>query len=306
MFAILSIMFAGILCGYLLRRVGYTIPARAVTALVWLLLFLLGVEVGCDDRIIHGLATLGLRATLISVAAVLGSCAMSLLLYLMPGNQSSGTTSRQRVPLWSALRGSMVIIAFCIVGIAVGLARVFDIAQFNESNFNISFVALASLMFCVGAGIGGDLSVFSKLRQFHKAFLLLPLATVTGTLAGAAAVSLLVTGYTLPDTLSIASGFGYYSLSGILITDMRGAELGTVALLCNIIREVLTLLCAPLMARCFSPLAPISSGGATSMDTTLPVITMVSGKEYVILSIYHGFIVDFSVPFLVTFFCSMA
>ena len=42
------------------------------------------------------------------------------------------------------------------------------------------------------------------------------------------------------------------------------------------------------------------------MDTTLPIITNVSGKEFVILSIYHGFVVDFSVPFLVTFFCSLA
>ena len=65
------------------------------------------------------------------------------------------------------------------------------------------------------------------------------------------------------------------------------------------------LLGAPLLARFFGPLAPISSGGATSMDTTLPIITNVSGKEFVILSIYHGFVVDFSVPFLVTLFCSL-
>jgi uncharacterized membrane protein YbjE (DUF340 family) len=55
----------------------------------------------------------------------------------------------------------------------------------------------------------------------------------------------------------------------------------------------------------FGPLAPISAGGATTMDTTLPIITRTSGQDFVILSLFHGFLVDFSVPFLVTFFCSL-
>ncbi|KAA6306310.1 hypothetical protein EZS27_023552, partial [termite gut metagenome] len=55
----------------------------------------------------------------------------------------------------------------------------------------------------------------------------------------------------------------------------------------------------------FGKLAPISAGGATTMDTTLPVIIRYSGKDFTIASIYHGFVVDFSVPFLVAFFCSV-
>ena len=86
---------------------------------------------------------------------------------------------------------------------------------------------------------------------------------------------------------------------------MRGAALGTVALLATIMREIITLLCAPLLKRLFGPLAPISAGGATSMDTTLPIITAVDGKDFAVLSVYHGFVVDFSVPFLVTLFCSL-
>ena len=58
------------------------------------------------------------------------------------------------------------------------------------------------------------------------------------------------------------------------------------------------------MVRWFGPLAPISVGGATTMDTTLPIITRTSGQEFVILSLFHGFLVDFSVPFLVTYFCN--
>ena len=89
------------------------------------------------------------------------------------------------------------------------------------------------------------------------------------------------------------------------IGQIKGAELGTIALLSNIMREIIALLCAPLLVKFFGKLAPISVGGATTMDTTLPIITRCSGQEFVIVSIFHGFIVDFSVPFLVTLFCSI-
>lgn len=76
--------------------------------------------------------------------------------------------------------------------------------------------------------------------------------------------------------------------------------------LANIIREMITLLLTPLLAKWFGPLAPISSGGATTMDTTLPIITQIVGQRYVALSIYHGFVTDFTVPFFVTMWCTLA
>ena len=100
--------------------------------------------------------------------------------------------------------------------------------------------------------------------------------------------------------MAVGAGFGYYSLSSIFITEYKGPELGTIALLSNITREIITLLFAPLLVRWFGNLAPIST-----MDTTLPIITRYSGQSFVVVSIFHGFVVDFSVPFLVTLFCSI-
>ena len=105
--------------------------------------------------------------------------------------------------------------------------------------------------------------------------------------------------------MAVGSGFGYYSLSSVFITQYKGAELGTVALMTNIFREIITLLFAPLLVRFFSPLAPICAGGATTMDTTLGVITRFSGREYVFIAVFHGAVVDFTVPFFVTFFCGL-
>ena len=199
------------------------------------------------------------------------------------------------------MKGSLIIVGLFVLGIIVGLC---DVIPDSFVNSDVSYYALCCLMFCVGISIGCDTSVLKSFKEVNPRLMMLPIMTILGTLAGCAAVSILLGHRQLTDCLAIGSGFGYYSLSSIFITQYRGEELGTIALLANISREILTLLCAPLLAKYFGRLAPISVGGATTMDTTLPIITRYSGESFIIVSIFHGFCVDFSVPFLVTFFCS--
>ena len=198
------------------------------------------------------------------------------------------------------MKGSLIIVGFFIAGIVCGLMH-----WVPELNSNVSFYTLCALLFSVGIIVGNNTELLKSFRHLDTRLMLLPLMTIVGTLAATAVASIGLPGRSLTDCLAVGSGFGYYSLSSILITQYRGPDLGTVALLANIIREVCTLLGAPLMVRYFGPLAPISSGGATTMDTTLPIITRTSGQDFVILSLFHGFLVDFSVPFLVTLFCEM-
>lgn len=159
-------------------------------------------------------------------------------------------------------------------------------------------------MFSVGLSVGNNPQTLNNFRSLNPRLAFLPIMTILGTLAASALTSLILPERSAADCMAIGSGFGYYSLSSIFITEYKGPELGTVALLSNIMREMITLLCAPLLVRWFGNLAPISAGGATTMDTTLPIITRSAGQEFVVVSIFHGFLVDFSVPFLVTFFCS--
>lgn len=198
------------------------------------------------------------------------------------------------------MKGSLIIVGFFLLGIVAGrwfgLPDTWPLSQ-------VSFAALCALMACVGFTVGHDPDTLARFRTLHPGLALLPLCTVVGTLAGSAAASL-ATPHTAAEGMAVGAGFGYYSLSSILITGSKGPELGTIALLSNIIRELIALLCAPLLARWFGTLAPISAGGATTADTTLPIITRTCGDELAVVSIYHGFVVDFSVPFLVTFLCS--
>lgn len=201
------------------------------------------------------------------------------------------------------MKGSLIIIGFFVLGTLCGVSHLIPIDIVMNSR--ISFYALCALMFSVGLSVGNDPQTLKNFRSLNPRLVFLPIMTILGTLAGSAAVSLILTHRSLTDCLAVGSGFGYYSLSSIFITEYKGAELGTIALLANISREILTLLAAPLLVRWFGNLAPISAGGATTMDTTLPIITRTAGQQFVVISIFHGFVVDFSVPFLVTLFCSI-
>ena len=88
MFIVILFIFLGILSGYLLRKKALAgdeakmggvarWQGRFVTWLIWLLLFLLGIEVGSNDRIISALPTLGVEALVLSLAATLGSCLLA-------------------------------------------------------------------------------------------------------------------------------------------------------------------------------------------------------------------------------------
>lgn len=200
------------------------------------------------------------------------------------------------------MKSSLIILSFFSAGLLLGIFRIFP-ARWMDSN--LTFYVLCLLMFSVGLSIGHDKSTIQKFKSLSPRLLMLPIMTILGTYLGVLAVGVFIHGRSVPEILAVGSGFGYYSLSSVLITEYKGVELGTIALLANIIREVLTLLFAPWMVKYFGKLAPISAGGATTMDTTFPIIIKNSGEEFSIVSIYHGFIVDLSVPFLVVFFCGI-
>lgn len=200
------------------------------------------------------------------------------------------------------MKCSLIIVGFFILGIAAGLSGMVPESIIDG---DLTFYALCALLLCVGIGIGSDRNIVTKFKSLDVRMALLPLGTALGTFAGSLVVSFILSGRSPLDCLAVGSGFGYYSLSSIFITEYKGAELGTIALLANIIREMVTLLLSPVLAKVFGPLAPISSGGVTSMDTTLPIIMASSGEQYSAVSIFHGFILDFSIPFLVTFWCTL-
>ena len=339
MFKVIACMAAGMVLGRFLRIKGLQKPIIAVT---WLLLLFLGLETGSDREVIGALPSIGLASAALSIGGVAGSCILAWLLWKYMGGKVGEAASEdgqgaretgaggdpqavsdgdlqavsggdlqavsgldmgtgRRISVWSGMGGSLVILGFFTLGIILGLA---GLPAGQSIVHKLSFWSLCILMAMVGMSVGGNPELVSSIRSMNPRIALLPIATILGTYAGCIIVNLFL-GHSIADVLAIGSGFGYYSLSSVLISSSRGPHLGSIALISNIIREVFTLLCAPFLARIAGPLAPISSGGATTADTTLPIISSCCGDKFVLISIFHGFAVDFTVPFLVTLFCSL-
>lgn len=194
------------------------------------------------------------------------------------------------------MKSSLIILSIFILGIVVGLFRIIPATlPFDD----LSLYILYLLMFLVGISLGIDKQVWSQIRKMNVKILLIPVTTFVGTALGVILYSFLFKYPGKTDLYAIGAGFGYYSFSGIYISKVSGESMGIIALLANIIREVLTLVLAPLFVKYFGKIAPIAAGGATTSDTTLPVIVKYSGKEYVLSSVINGIVLTLLVPFLI-------
>ena len=169
------------------------------------------------------------------------------------------------------MKGSIIVLLFFAAGCLLG---VMGWLPFNPEGSNLTLYMLYALMLQVGLSIGSSKDLKFIVGSLRPKYLLIPLGTVCGTLLFSALASLLLSRWSIFDCMAVGSGFAYYSLSSILITQFKepsiglqlATELGTIALLANIFREMMALLGTPLLCKYFGKLAPISAAGVNSMD----------------------------------------
>ena len=159
-------------------------------------------------------------------------------------------------------------------------------------------VVLNLLMVSVGISIGQQAGILQKIRQYHFKALIIPLGVTVGSL-GAGLAGALLLGYPLAEGAAIASCMGWYSLGGATIGALSGGLYGSVAFLSNLLREILSFFGIPLLARFLNPAACIAAAGATSEDTTLPMMMKYTDEESVVLSVLNGAICSVLVPVLI-------
>lgn len=157
------------------------------------------------------------------------------------------------------------------------------------------------LLLLIGYDIGRDKNTIYKLINADKQAFLVPIGTIAGTLAGGAFAVLFIN-MSIKDSLAISAGFGWYSLSAVIIADAKGGDLGSIAFLTNVFREMISIILIPVLAKHVNPYVSIAPGGATTMDTTLPIIEKYAGSSAAFIAFLHGFILSSLVPILVPMF----
>ncbi|MEG1254542.1 lysine exporter LysO family protein [Clostridium sp.] len=191
-----------------------------------------------------------------------------------------------------------IIIISILAGIGCGYF-VFPPEIMNGMDMVSSF-SLFALIFLVGIDIGGNKKIFKDLKSMGLKVLLIPMGGVVGSLIGGVVVGLIFN-VAMNESLAIGAGFGWYSLSAVMLKEMGGETLGAIALLTNVFREMLAVILIPILAKKLNGYTAIAPAGATSMDTTLPLISKATNPEIAVISFINGFILSFLVPILVPF-----
>jgi uncharacterized membrane protein YbjE (DUF340 family) len=322
----LLILLACITAGYILETAGLIPLKKALdsvfSAVLYLLLFSMGLRLGQNREILLRLGEVGSMALLGAVFAVLGTIVLHVLLiplyrkldtdtlYTLSRPESGGNASpkgafKNAGKMLSIIAGNMkkpaLLFLIVIVGAVLGYLLP-PVSILMDGSF--SSVVLNLLLFIVGIQMkrGG---VDMKKAFLQPAAIVLPLVTIAGTLLGVQLTRLFIPSLTLGKALALGGGFGWYSLSGVLISALGDPLLGTASFLANMCREVLALILISFLSftgRCESG---IGVAGATSMDVTLPLIESAYGPQAVPLAFIHGVILTAVVPFLIPLFMSM-
>lgn len=193
--------------------------------------------------------------------------------------------------------------------IAIALGGVLGLYVFPEyfilyANQGVT-IGLSVLLFFVGIDIGKNKEVFNTIRKIGWKVVLIPFSIAIGSVLGAVVAGFLVR-LPLWEAAAVGAGMGWYSLSAVIIDQLHSTELGAIAFLSNVLRELLAILILPLIARYLKPIYTIAPAGATAMDTTLPLIARYTSAEVAVMAVISGAILSSMIPFLVPFFLQFA
>ena len=165
-------------------------------------------------------------------------------------------------------------------------------------------LGLCLLLFFVGIDIGNYKNLAKSLRKIKKKVIFLPIITILGSIFGGFITASFLS-LSFPETIAISSGMGWYSFSAIELAKID-ANLGAIAFLSNVFRELLAILLIPFIAKYLGGYEAISCAGAPAMDSLLPFINRNTPANMAIVSFYSGLIITLVIlillPFLISIF----
>ncbi|MCG7600214.1 lysine exporter LysO family protein [Halomonas sp. McH1-25] len=302
-------MFSGLLLILLPLILGYLVPVRqarlqeainrGVNLSVFAILGLMGISLTGLDNLGEELARMGGQAAqlflIITPVNLLALWWLSRRSRLHTG-QSKAIANAPTSKL-AALQGSLQLAGVVVLGVLLGI--VFSKLGWGAAPAHAERLAewvLYALLALIGCQLRNSGMPLRQILLNRHGLAIASTVAISSLLAGLLAAPLLDLRWN--EGLAMAAGFGWYSLSGILIGDQLGPVLGGVAFFNDLARELLAFLLIPLVIHHATPLA-IGYGGATSMDFTLPVIQQHGGVACVPIAVVSGFILSLLSPPLI-------
>lgn len=300
MFTGMIFIFAPLVVGYLFSISNdqtLEFINRSTSRLIYVILALMGLSLAALDNLGSNLQTILLyTVTFFVCLSVCNLMALPAIDKLLPLKTDS---SKKKLPLSSMAMESAKLILVVGSGLIAGLVLPISLDWVDTASEWILFV----LLFFIGIQLrNSGLTLRQILLNKHGMVIAITII-ITSMLGGVIAAYIL--DIPLFKALAMSSGFGWYSLAGILMGDAFGPVYGGASFMLELLRELVALVLIPVLIRSY-PLTSIGYAGATAMDFTLPVIQTTGGVRCVPIAIVSGFILSLLVPILMLFFVSLA
>lgn len=230
-------------------------------------------------------------ALIISFSTSIGAFFCCYLLFKMIGYQPSQGKISSALMIKSLLNISYAFLALLL---GYGLALLFS---YFSINVHIStWQLLLVFMFLIGLDLA-----YSPLDRswLNWKILLVPATCIIGSLMGAIISMLFIKHILLKDLIMLSQGYGFYSMTGIVVTELKNAELGSIALMNDLFREIFAILLMYIIGWRY-PRSAISSAGATAMDVTLPMVKQSCGNDFIPHAMVSGFVLSILAPIIVS------
>lgn len=236
------------------------------------------------------------NAIILACATSVGAFLCCYLLYTAIGYQpTQGKVS------FDLLTKSLLNISYAFIALLAGYGIALFIAHFDLNLHISTWNLLLVFMFFIGL----DLARSPLDRSWlNWNILLVPLGCIIGSILGACIAAHLISNISLKDLIMLSQGYGFYSMSGIVVTELRNAELGSVALMNDLFREIFAILFMYMIGWRY-PRSAISSAGATAMDVTLPMVKQACGNDFIPHAMVSGFILSILAPILLSLLAAL-
>mgnify|MGYP005939867967 CR=1 FL=1 len=297
-------MFSGLLIILLPLIVGYLIPLHQLSALklinrllsgiVYVILFFMGISLAFLDNLATNLLSI-LHYSIITMTVIL-LCNIAALFWLERAIPWKNHHHQEKLPSRIAMAlESLKLCGVVVLGFLLGLTGFSFLQHATEA----SEYTLIFLLFLIGIQLRNN-GMTLKQIVLNRRGMIVAVIVVGSSLIGGV-LNAFILDLPLNTALAMASGFGWYSLSGILLTESFGPVIGSAAFFNDLGRELIAIMLIPGLVR-RSRSTALGLCGATSMDFTLPVLQRSGGLEMVPAAIVHGFILSLLVPVMMAFF----
>ncbi|MFK3660507.1 lysine exporter LysO family protein [Scandinavium sp. NPDC088450] len=297
-------ILAAFILGYNIRRVLPSLSMPLVdkisTVCLYSLLILMGVTIGQIPDIIKQMNHVGISALSVAFASSFAIAVVLAIFYSgISLTKAESQVGQSSFNIIGYIKDPLLLASLVVFGFVIGYRQYVPMIDYGL----LISVLLYLLIFIIAIKLSNS-GMSIKEIFFNRQNLVMTGLTVVASYLGAALVSLFIP-LSLVQSLAVSSGFGWYTLSGLLFTKMGDPLLGSVAFLCDLFREVFALLLIPTLSRIGSGNVAIGVAGATAMDVTLPIIEKHCGISYVPVALLSGGIITVMVPFLIPFFFSL-